>query len=352
MYFGWATPVLMAGIAILRPSLFNHHTIRKILVGVFVAAAASYPMFLMFGYQIVEIGSARMPISVIVSSLNMMAWYAFAFHYVRSTRGVERDRSMLLMDLALTFLILATLGAWMLALLQPLGIDSDVWTSALTHIFLDLFSEGWFVLGLLAMMYGVAGGARRAAHWSLWLIVAGLPVTFALGMPRSIVPDSLAQLAALGSLLVGIGLLTQAVVLLRVRPERVELWLWRLPLILLSLKALGQITIALTPGIWWTSIPGLRILYLHVMLLGFLSIGVVAVARHFFGRRWTAGAAFFAAAVLVLLLSLVPLTAFFPPAWSGRWTFEVAAWAAPWPAVAALAMMAAGIRSRRAVQVQ
>lgn len=347
MYFGWATPVLMAGAAILRPSLFNHSTVRAILIGVFVAAAASYPMFLIFGYEIVAIGSAEMPISVIVSSLNMLAWYAFVIHYARSTRGVERDRSMLLFDLSLTFLVLATLGAWMLALLKPLGIQSDVWTSALTHIFLDLFSEGWFVLGLLAMMYGIAGTMRSSGHWSIWLIVAGLPVTFALGMPRSLVPDGLATLATAGSLLVGLGLLTNAVMLWKDRPSRVAMWLWRLPLALLGIKAVGQIVVALTPGIWWTSIPGLRILYLHVMLLGFLSIGVVAVAQSLFGSRWTSGASFFAAAVILLLLTLLPLSALFPVAWKGRWVFELAAFVAPLPAIAAAVMVTLGIRSRR-----
>ena len=170
MYFGWATPVLIAGIAILKPEMFDARRLRAILIAVFIAAAASYPMFLIFGYEVHSIGPARMPLAVVVSGLNMIAWYMFVALYVRSTRGKTRDRSLLLFDLSLTFLVLATLGAWMLAALGPFGIESDVWTSALTHIFLDLFSEGWFVLGLLALMYGVADGVWPKGHWSLGLI--------------------------------------------------------------------------------------------------------------------------------------------------------------------------------------
>lgn len=346
MYFGWATPVLIAGAAILRPTLFRARTMRRVLMLVFVAAAASYPMFLLFGYDLVQIGAAQMPIAVVVSGLNMMAWYAFALHYIRATRGQARDRSLLLFDVALTFLFLATLGAWMLALLQPLGIDSDAWTSALTHIFLDLFSEGWFVVGLLSMMYGVGRGGEPAGHWSIWLICIGLPVTFALGMPRALVPDALALVASIGVMLIGIGLLAHAVILWRRRPDSVDAWLWRLPLLLLGVKATAQVVTALTPGIWWTSIPGLRILYLHTMLLGFLSIGVVAVARAIFGRHWTAGAAWFAAAAVLLLISLVPMSALFPDVWKGRWVFEFAAFVAPLPAIAAAVMAAAGFRIR------
>lgn len=346
MYFGWATPVLIAGIAILNPALFNHRSVRRVLIAVLVAAVASYPMFLLFGYEVHSIGSARMPLAVVVSGLNMLAWYAFVVMYIRSTRGKERDRSMLLFDMALTFLVLATVGAWMLAMLIPLGIDSHVWTSALTHIFLDLFSEGWFVLGMLAMMYGIAADVHRTRHWSIWLICAGLPVMFALGMPRSLVPDGLAAIAPIGSMLVGVGLLANVVILWKHPPASLARWMWRLPLGLLALKALGQIGILLVPGIWLTSIVGLRIIYLHLMLLGFLSIALVAVARVFFGRRWTTGAAAFANSALLLILSLIPLSALFPAAWSGRWVFQVAAAIAPLPPIVAVIMIVMGLRGR------
>src|SRR5690625_7567495 len=175
------------------------------MIGVFFGAGASLSLFLFFGYSLRPIGSADLPIAVIVSSLNMFAWYAFVAHYIRRTRGLERTRSMLLFDVALTFVVLATFGAWALALLQPLGVESDAWTSALTHVFLDLFSEGWFVIGVLALMYGVARRPVSRRHPSLWMICAGLPLTFALGMPRPLVSGWLAMSARMGWLLGGAG---------------------------------------------------------------------------------------------------------------------------------------------------
>ena len=346
MYFGWATPVLIAGIAILKPEMFDARRLRAILIAVFIAAAASYPMFLIFGYEVHSIGPARMPLAVVVSGLNMIAWYMFVALYVRSTRGKTRDRSLLLFDLSLTFLVLATLGAWMLAALGPFGIESDVWTSALTHIFLDLFSEGWFVLGLLALMYGVADGVWPKGHWSLGLICAGLPVTFALGMPRSLVPNSLAVMASIGSLLVGLGLLINVFLLWNHRPRGLNRLLWQLPLALLGLKSIAQIALLLLPGLWLTSVAGLRIIYLHLMLLGFLSIGLTAVARVLFGYRQTVGAYALAAAALLLIASLIPLSAVFPSSWSGWWVFLLAAIIAPLPPLVALFMMIFGIRNR------
>src|SRR5690625_2951226 len=129
MYFGWITPVWMPGVVALNITLSSDADAKRVMIGVLIAAAASYPMFLFFGCSLRQIGSVEIPVAVIVSSLNMFAWYAFVAHYIRRTRGLERTRSMLLFDVALTFLVLATFGAWALALLQPLGVASDAWTS-------------------------------------------------------------------------------------------------------------------------------------------------------------------------------------------------------------------------------
>src|SRR5690606_7580806 len=99
--------------------------------GVLVAALASYPFYLAFGYTPVDVGDARLPLSVIVSSLNVLCWYAFVWSYRRTTRGVARTQPMLLWDLALTFLVLASLGGWALALLKPLGITDTAWVVGL-----------------------------------------------------------------------------------------------------------------------------------------------------------------------------------------------------------------------------
>lgn len=345
MYFGWITPVLMAGFVALNRNLFSAVYVKRVMIGVFIAAAASYPMFLFFGYSLRQIGSAEIPIAVIVSSLNMFAWYAFVAHYIRRTRGLERTRSMLLFDVALTFLVLATFGAWALALLQPLGVESDAWTSALTHVFLDLFSEGWFVVGVLALMYGVARRPVSRRHPSLWMICAGLPLTFALGMPRPLVPDELAMSARIGSLLVGAGLFWNVLLLWKQTPERMPSWLWQFPLLMLGLKSLGQVAVGLTPGLWWTSIPGFRVLYLHLMLLGFASAAIIPLVTRIWDVRFGVSAGAFLGTIVLLLASLIPFTPMLPPEMFGRWAFIAAACVAPLPVAAALAMMMRELRS-------
>ncbi len=343
MYFGWVTPALFALIGLHVSSVGARpfrERLRWILGATLAAALASYPLFLLFGYTPVALGEKRLPLAVMSSTLNMVAWGGFLVFYRRTTRGLPRSRSLLLWDLALTFLVLAMLGAMGLAFLKPMGIEDPVWSSALTHVFLDLFSEGWFVLGVLGLAYAaVENPDRPGGRVGIYLLCMGLPLTFALGMPESLTPPGLKALARMGGALVGTGLLLNVRVLWS---EGLDGWRERVPLALLAIKAAGQLTVSLLPGVWWGSLHGARILYLHLMLLGFVSLGLVAAARRAWGRAAAGYAAALYAAVLVLLLSLLPLTSFWPASWRGAWGLTAAAWVAPLPVLAAVLMLLAG----------
>jgi len=278
------------------------------------------------------------------AGLNVIGWYFFVGYYAWQTHGLPRNRTLMLWDISLVFLVLATLGAWGLALLKPLGVTSLLWTTALTHVFLDLFSEGWFVVAVLGALYAAMGeGERPAGHWSLWVIVAGLPVTFAFGMPSSLIAPGFEIMARIGAAMVGVGLLANAVILWRT-PAGMN-WIWRVPLALLALKAVVQLGMSVAPILLWAGHHGLRILYLHIMLLGVVTSGLVAVASGTWPMSERRLTAWMYAAVVVVLVSLLPLTSLWPAAWVSVWSLKVAAWMAPAPVLAALALIGAGLRS-------
>lgn len=350
MYFGWVTPLLFVLIARYMRSGMNvvlPAKLNVVIAGCFVAALISYPLFLFFGYNPVALGEKRLPIAVIGSTLNMTAWYAFVVWYIRATRGILRTQGHLLWDVALTFLMLATVGAGGLAMLKPLGIESDVWTSALTHVFLDFFSEGWFVLAVLGLAHlSLLNGGRRGGHWSIYILCLGLPLTFALGMPSILVPAELAIVARAGGILVGAGLLAN-VALLWPAANGERKWVWRIPLLMLALKATGQVASGILPGIWWSDLRGMRILYLHLMLLGFVSLGLAAAAENSWGRAVTRGIAWKYSAVFAVIASLILLSPLWPPALGGRWTYVTAAWLSFAPVCAAIAIIVRGTLHRR-----
>ena len=95
--------------------------------------------------------------------------------------------------------------------------------------------------------------------------------------------------------------------------------LWRVALGLLALKAAGQLAVAAWPDGGWAALPAYRVLYLHLMLLGFVTVGLVAAARAVWGPKATRGRWALVVAVGLLLGSLVLLTPLWPSAWGGAW---------------------------------
>lgn len=332
MYFGWVTPALMILVGGHLPFLTGrdvHRSLYWIVASGFVTALLSYPPFLLFGYAPAVFGETRLPLSVIAAGLNVVVWYAFVVYYIRQTKGIRRGSALLVWDFAMIFLVLATLGAWALALMKPLGIENVVLSVAFTHVFLDLFSEGWFVLGVLGLVYAtVDQELNRWTRIGLVLICLGLPTLFAFGMAASLVPAPLKLLARAGGVLVSTGLLIQVGVLAgRLMRERSA---WLIPLGMLGVKAAGQLGAALLPGVWLVNLPGMRILYLHIMLLGFVTLGLFAASVALW-RRGEGLRSFVYGTVLLLIISLIPLSVLWPSAWKGPWVNVFAAWAALLP---------------------
>lgn len=334
MYFGWATPALMVLIA---------HTVEcrtgqpmrgvgPVLVLALVLALLAYPPFLLWGYAPAVLGTARLPLSVMAAGFNVLGWYAFAVVYARATRGVQRDAVLHVFDLALFFLVFSTLGAWGLPITQAIGVGTEPLKAALTHVFLDTIGEGWFVLGVLGLAYAAAAETGRpAARWPVLVAALGVPFTFALALPAGFVPPLWMWLARFGGVAVAVGLLAAVVVLWqRLAGHRVG-WLWHIALTLLALKAVGQFVVAVVPGMDWASLHGLRILYLHLMLIGFVTLGLFAAAEAAFEAIGSTGLKAMVGVVAALLATLVPLTGLWPTALSGTWVLYAAAMAACLP---------------------
>lgn len=355
MYFGWATPALMALIASNLPRLTgrpNSILIQRLLRLVFAVALLAYLAFLAYGYQPAPVGKLRIPLSTIGAGLNVLVWYGFVIYYWRATRGAARYLSLRLWDAALAFLILSSMGAWGIALSTVAGISTPLLSLGLTHLFLDLFADGWFLLAILgAAFLGVpAKGSARLTQFGENLIVIGLPLTFLLSLPANSLPIPVSILASLSAFLAASGLLVLLTVLVRALrqvDDQAQRWLWTFAAFFLTLKALAFLVVALPEGAEWSTRMGLRISYLHWLLLGGVTVGLFAAAR----RNWGSDAAPAWGALLVvitiLLLSLVPITRLWPSSWGGRWTLVMASWATLGPIVVSCFVLARAVINRR-----
>ena len=155
------------------------------------------------------------------------------------------------------------------------------------------------------------------------MIVIGLPVLFLLAMPVNLVPAGLRAIAGIGGLLVGAGLLLTISALWPTVSAGVGGW--RIPLALLALKAVIGLGMILPVTASWAQQNSLRIFYLHALLLGFITLGLVVAAREMWGRTAVPGQRWLVVAILILLLSLLPMTGIWPAAWSGSWALQIAA---------------------------
>jgi len=83
MYFSWVTPALMALMVARLPEVLPDgwsvpiRRFRWPIVGTLVLGLAAYPFFLLFGYQLVTVGSARLPLAAVIGSLNTLVLLDF-----------------------------------------------------------------------------------------------------------------------------------------------------------------------------------------------------------------------------------------------------------------------------------
>jgi len=340
MFFSWLTPSLMALMAAQLPGLTGRPLspwFARLIPTAIALGLLAYVPFLLFGYRSVTVGGATLPPAVIAASLSVLVWWAFARVYRRQTRGAPPTRTLALWNAAVLFLLLSTLGVIGLPIMIALDVQDPLWSMVFTHIFLDLFSEGWFVLGALGLAYAALpeAGRHRLARPSGDLLAVGLPVIFLLFIPTHLVPPVARWVGSVGGLLVVAGTLGNVAVLWGATSAAGGgAWhvLWRAPLVFLAIKAVALLGLLAPPVAYWAEVSQLRVSYLHWLLLGFATLAVFAAAERQWGvrgRRWMT------AAVVVLVLTLLPLTGMWPPALGGLWRLHAAAWAALGPVVVA-----------------
>lgn len=331
MYFGWVTPALMALIGHHLPQLTARRDTPRFtgpIVLCLVFGLLAYPAFLLYGYQPAAIAGRAIPLSIAAAALNVIGWYWFAWRYAVATRGAPRSAPLRILDGAVLSLVGATLGVWGLPVVTALQVDGVFWPQLLTHLFLDLFAEGWLVLGVLGVAYAarpsVAGHPRLGR--AVDLVLLGVPFVFLFNMaPSSLLPP-LRWLSAAAVALLAVGMLLHVSILWRHTG-----WMWWLPLACLVLQSTVKLVGFVPDGFRWAIQMGLRIPYLHWLLLGWVTVGLFAAAVEAWGDRAAPALGWLSIAVAVHLAALMPLTRLWPAALKGSWAPPLAAWTALGP---------------------
>lgn len=335
MYFGWATPALFVLLGMRAVGGGSRPVPARLLAWTLGLAVVTGLAFLPWGYEPAQFGPARVPVTIILSTLCMVTWYAWVAWYRSARRSLVEATLRPLVDAAAAFLALSTLGAWSVVAMVPFGGAGDTLKLAFAHFFLQVFSEGWFTLGLLTLAWSRLPDRVRVPGWALAAAGLGILVGFLLSLPSTALPLGGRVLARIAGVSHGVGIVALAWTWWRSAPASARSS-WGLPVLLLAAKGATQVLAVGLPGPWWADMATVRVLYLHLLLLGFVSLGIAAETL---SGAWLR---MFQAVCLSVVASLVPFTALWPFAPPGMAAFEAAAWISVLPPLVAAAALVGG----------
>ncbi|MEX1062157.1 MAG: hypothetical protein WEC12_01025 [Balneolaceae bacterium] len=294
----------------------------------------SWLFFLVYGYHSVSFGAVSLPLSVMLSGLVMLTWYGFMVGYMVVRSAMEHMSATVWYDMALLMLFISSLGAWGVSVLQLAEVQNQLFTTAMTHFFLSVFTEGWVVLALLAILIQALKVEEEDLLFSSGIlsvvILTGACLTFPYGISKVLLTPELIGAARFGGLLVSAGLVLTLYSLVK-KSERGSVWIW--PLGLLFLKALMQLGASVVPAAFWLSDHALRIFYLHLLLLGALTLCGSAWLHQVNHRMPKIHFLSVSFSVVVVLFSLLMLIDLWPFALKGLWVYHFAGYVSVLPVI-------------------
>lgn len=328
MFFNWISPPIMvwmaSSLADRTKVSVNHKVYKNCLYSMLLLGFLAYPFFLLYGYRSITIGSSSLPVAAILSGFVMFTWYWFAWLYFKDRKKVEDTVSLSILDGALAALLISSLGAWGVSAFQFGGTHNPLFSSALTHFFLAVFTEGWAVLGILGIIWG-QHSKQEASFNAGWLwkpIVIGSMLIFPFSLTQSLVTPLMLASAKIGLILIVLSLSLHLYLFLKCK--KLTGFVWKSVLGLVGVKILFQ-AIAILPLDLWPGEHGLRILYLHLLLLGIVSIAIIHM---FQPERQPIPMQLFTGSVLIVILSLLFISGYAPswliPPQPYQWVMAIA----------------------------
>jgi mono/diheme cytochrome c family protein len=275
---GWGFMMLMAGIVF---SLFKPEDQVKEFGGLFLLAIISV-LGMLVSFPVQGYGM----VSISFSILQILVTYGFAYKILRHVRLLEKTIGVRLIRLAISFLLISTLGLWALGpIMSQLGRMHELYFMSIQW-FLHFQLNGWFVLGVLGLVVlhvEKQGHTLGVAPWKLHLLGLSVVLTFALAVTWA--EPSLWAFRVNG-LAVSLQLLAYVWIISPLFKELKKMsfpmtssWLLRSALLSLLVKGLLQALLVLPQiAVMSYTIRMYVIGFLHLVLLGIMSFGLGSLA--------------------------------------------------------------------------
>lgn len=269
MYFGWVGLGILA--LAFRMNGDEAPFVRRLLGTIGVLAVVTFVSFLNGGYT---------PLSIVLSTTFLFIWAGALVRWWRGARG-RSGLAYTYLRVGMVYLLIASMGAWGRMVVLALHVKEPIWGRL--AVFAFLYNFGWFfVFGVVGLLIAWAPKwnivlNERLLRWHLWAAAPVAWLTFPLGVPGGasfgvlgvtarvaaallLVPGALLTLALVRGATTGRGAMKQAFGWL-------AFWYGLKTLLELG-GALGLSHVAVA-----TRHPA--ILYLHVFLLGFVTLALL-----------------------------------------------------------------------------
>ena len=226
--------------------------------------------------------------SIIFSTLSIFASYAFAFVYWRDLNRLPvKHISHSWFKAALLWNVLSSIGPFALAYMMAAGIHHEHWYLGAIYFFLHFQYNGWFFFACAGLLYSANEGKGSSMRYIFWLFALSCGPAYLLSVLWAQLPPGAYGLTAIAAImqLVGWGALLSQIqkhrifLLANIRPT--------VRVLLLFAALAGSVKFLLQAG---SLHPGLAklafgfrpivIAYLHLALLGMLTIFIIAYLKH------------------------------------------------------------------------
>lgn len=234
--------------------------------------------------------------SILFSTIHILLSYVQAFWIWRKFKKTRNNpTSIRFAKVSLFFMVLSSTGPWCLAVLSANHLTESPWYHASLYFYLHCQYNGWFTLGLFALLYSLLEQkkimlSRKLTSIHFWVYTLSLLPSFVLSLLWMNPSPYWVTLAVFSGLLQMTAVTAFFILWLRTRTLFKALFVgWSNVFLNLSLTALavkmllelGSAIPALEPLVFSTR--SIVIGYLHLVLLGFVSCMILAIA---FQMQW------------------------------------------------------------------
>lgn len=236
-------------------------------------------------------------ISITFTTIHLLLSYVFAFLIVKDSyrnHSSNKSYSLIFLRTALGFLVLSSLGTWMLGVFMATGMRGSAFYYGSVQFYLHFQFNGWFIFACIAILLRIIEQKKISIDKKLiqtfyYLLIISCLLTFALAISWSTPDKLLFWTNSLGVIIQTMAIIYFIKILIPVKDQfkneiqKWTLYLWSISLVCFISKIIIQTMVAIPylATISYT-IKNFVIGFIHLLMLGSISTFLIGMSHFSF----------------------------------------------------------------------